>query len=133
MNYADELKNLTVRVAEGSGVLMRFPSVSRTFVLTAWHCIKEVGDDITIIPNEETFKDAKITIIDKWEDEDRDVCIIEINSFSDDTADEIETVYRAVNTAAPERLVDLILDYAVVDGKSITFHLIGGLHFREVL
>ena len=56
-----------------------------------------------------------------------------INSFSDDTADEIETVYRAVNTAAPERLVDLILDYAVVDGKSITFHLIGGLHFREVL
>lgn len=84
MNYADELKNLTVRVAEGSGVLMRFPSVSRTFVLTAWHCIKEVGDDITIIPNEETFKDAKITIIDKWEDEDRDVCIIEINSFSDD-------------------------------------------------
>ncbi len=84
MNYADELKNLTVRVAGGSGVLMRFPSESRTFVLTAWHCIKEVGDDITIIPNEETFKDAKITIIDKWEDEDRDVCIIEINSFSDD-------------------------------------------------
>ena len=56
-----------------------------------------------------------------------------INSFSDDTADEIETVYRAVNTASPERLVDLILDHAVVDGKSITFHLIGGLHFREVL
>ena len=32
-----------------------------------------------------------------------------------------------------ERLVDLILDYAVVDGKSITFHLIGGLYFREAL
>ena len=84
MNYADELKNLTVRVAGGSGVLMRFPSESRTFVITAWHCIKEVGDDITIIPNEEKFKDPKITIIDKWKDEDRDVCIIEINGFSDD-------------------------------------------------
>ena len=84
MNYADELKDLTVRVAGGSGVLMRFPSESRTFVITAWHCIREVGDDITIIPNEEKFKDPKITIIDKWKDEDRDVCIIEINGFSDD-------------------------------------------------
>lgn len=84
MNYADELKDLTVRVAGGSGVVMRFPSEGRTFVLTAWHCIKEVRDVITIIPNEEKYGDAKITIIDKWKDEDIDACIIEINSFSDD-------------------------------------------------
>ena len=56
-----------------------------------------------------------------------------ITSFADNTADEIETVYRAVNTATPERLVDMILDHAIIDGEIISFYLIGGLKFREVL
>jgi hypothetical protein len=59
--------------------------------------------------------------------------IEKISSYADDTAEQIETVYNAVSITAPERLVDMILDYAVVDGKMINFHLIGGLHFREVL
>ena len=84
MNYADELKDLTVRVAGGSGVLMRFPSEGRTFVLTAWHCIEKEGDDITIIPHEDRYGDEKITIIDKWKDEERDACIIEIKNFTDE-------------------------------------------------
>lgn len=59
--------------------------------------------------------------------------IEKISSYADDTAEQIETVSKAVSITAPERLVDLILEYAVVDGRNITFHLIGGLHFREVL
>lgn len=59
--------------------------------------------------------------------------IEKISSYADDTAEQIETISKAVSITAPERLVDLILEYAVVDGRTITFHLIGGLHFREVL
>lgn len=59
--------------------------------------------------------------------------IEKVCSYVDDTAEQIETVYNAVSITAPERLVEMILEHAVVDGKMITFHLIGGLHFREVL
>lgn len=59
--------------------------------------------------------------------------IEKISSYADDTAGQVETVYRAVSTIAPERLVDMILDYAEIDGRKISFHLIGGLVFREVL
>lgn len=59
--------------------------------------------------------------------------IEKISSYADDTAEQIETVYRAVSISAPERLVNMILDHAVVDGRTISFHLIGGLVFREVL
>jgi hypothetical protein len=59
--------------------------------------------------------------------------IEKIRSYADDTAEQIETVYRAVSISAPEQLVNMILDHAVVDGRTISFHLIGGLVFREVL
>lgn len=59
--------------------------------------------------------------------------IEKISSYADDTAEQIETVSKAVSITAPERLVDMILEYAEVDGRTITFNLIGGLHFREVL
>ena len=59
--------------------------------------------------------------------------IEKVSSFADDTAEQVETVYKAVSTMPPERLVNTILDHAVVDGKNITFYLIGGLYFREEL
>ena len=59
---------------------------------------------------------------------------IEKNSiYTDDTAERIEMIYRAVNTTIPERLVNMILEYAEINGRNIIFHLIGGLYFREVL
>lgn len=53
--------------------------------------------------------------------------------YTDDTAERIEMIYRAVNTTVPERLVNMILEYAEINGRNIIFHLIGGLYFREVL
>jgi len=61
------------------------------------------------------------------------VQIKRVSSFADDIAEQIEMVYKAVSTMPPERLVNTILDHAAVDGKSITFYLIGGLYFREEL
>jgi hypothetical protein len=57
--------------------------------------------------------------------------IEKVSSFADDTAEQVETVYKAVSTMSSENLVNTILDHAVVDGKIITFYLTGGLYFRE--
>ena len=59
--------------------------------------------------------------------------IEKISIYTDDTAELIEMIYRAVNTTVPERLVNMILEYAEINGRNIIFHLIGGLYFREVL
>ena len=61
------------------------------------------------------------------------VQIEKVSNFADDTAEQVETVCKAISTMPPERLVNTILDHAVVDGKNITFYLIGGLYFREEL
>ena len=49
------------------------------------------------------------------------------------TAEQAELLYKAVSTNLPERLTDIILNEAVVEKRKITFNLIGGLHFEEVL
>lgn len=59
--------------------------------------------------------------------------IEKISNSYDDTADEVEMIYMAVYTALPEGLIDLILEYAVVENGTITFHLPGGLYFEERL
>ena len=61
------------------------------------------------------------------------VQIEKVSNFADDTDEQVETVYKAVSTMPPERLVNAILEYAEIDGKNVIFHLIGGLYFREEL
>jgi hypothetical protein len=59
--------------------------------------------------------------------------IARIQNVSDDTMEQTEMLCQAVNTMLPDMLAERILDHAVIDENSVTFYLVGGLHFTERL
>ena len=59
--------------------------------------------------------------------------IARIQNVSDDTMEQTEMLCQAVNTMPPDMLAERILDHAVIDENSVTFYLVGGLHFTERL
>ena len=56
-----------------------------------------------------------------------------LNDSCDDTAEQIEMIYRAVILHPANALIDLVLENAIVNNGEITFKLISGLNFKEVL
>lgn len=51
----------------------------------------------------------------------------------DDTAEKLEMLYKHITTVSSERLIDLVLENAVIDNGTVCFELTGGLTLKEVL
>ena len=56
-----------------------------------------------------------------------------LNESYDDMSEHVAHICNAVTSVAPDRLAGLILDYATVDQNTITYHLQGGLEFKEII
>ena len=56
-----------------------------------------------------------------------------LNEQCDDTADQLETLYKMICKMTVNQLLKTVLVNAVSDGKTVTFELLGGLKFEEVL
>ena len=51
----------------------------------------------------------------------------------DDTAEKLEMLYKHITTVSSERLIDFVLENAVIDNGTVCFELTGGLTLKEVL
>ena len=56
-----------------------------------------------------------------------------LNEQCDDTSDQLETLYKMICKMTVNQLLKTVLVNAVSDGKTVTFGLLGGLKFEEVL
>ena len=56
-----------------------------------------------------------------------------LNEQCDDTSDQLETLYKMICKMTVNQLLKTVLVNAVSDGKTVTFELLGGLKFEEVL
>jgi hypothetical protein len=81
MAYIDDIKELTVRVENGSGVLVSPLSDEYHYVLTAHHVIKDCDDQgiqnitISFLPDS-AYKDVQIEVVDVKRCEESDAAII---------------------------------------------------------
>ena len=62
-----------------------------------------------------------------------DAKIEKLSNDIDDTAEQLELLYKLITTTSAERLVDLILEKIVIDNGTAVFELKGGLKLKEVL
>lgn len=89
MEYLDELKALTVRIENGSGVLVRPLSDEYDYILTAHHVVKLFDEgnakDITVsfLPHS-PYKDVKVDITGLKKREDMDAAVIIIRKIEKD-------------------------------------------------
>lgn len=87
MAYVDELKALTVRIGGkdgGSGVLVKPLDNRVLYILTAWHCIKDIeNDNYDITFADGQYQNIKIETGEVYHDENTDAAIIMVNRFAD--------------------------------------------------
>jgi len=89
MAYIDDIKALTVRVENGSGVVVSPLTDEYHYVLTAHHVIKDFdnkdakGITISFLPDS-TYKDAKVEVLDVKKCEESDAAIILIKRINED-------------------------------------------------
>ncbi|MBP5229208.1 MAG: trypsin-like peptidase domain-containing protein [Bacteroidales bacterium] len=77
MEYVDELRALTVRVENGSGVLVRPLSEEYDYVLTAYHVIKHFdGKDAKEITIDHLSGDIRVEAVDVVKNIDSDAAVI---------------------------------------------------------
>lgn len=81
MSIVDEYKLFTLRVADGSGILIRTTDPDKFYVLTAWHCIDRLGKDIPLAFAPDTHIDAEFNIRDVFHDDEGYAAIIVVDKI----------------------------------------------------
>lgn len=88
MDYQDEMKSVTVRVANGSGVIMQPLANDYFYILTAHHVVEGKKKDNLVLDfqSSSSFHGKSVIIRDIIEDEELDVAILIIEGTCDDIA-----------------------------------------------
>lgn len=88
MDYQDEMKSVTVRVANGSGVIMQPLANDCFYILTAHHVVEGKSKDNLVLDfqSSSSLYGKSVTIRDIIEDEKLDAAILIIEGTCDDVA-----------------------------------------------
>lgn len=84
MSIVDDYKLFTLRVADGSGILVKTTNPDKWYVLTAWHCIELLGKDIPLTFAPDIDIDAEFQIRDVFHDDAGYAAIIVVDKIEHD-------------------------------------------------